>query len=119
MNKKEEIEEQIKLLESKAAPLKVKSREISEALYVINMQLKVYYELLKDTVKKEKDIEITDHACMRYLKRVRGFQFGPLKNSMIPPYIRSKINKAKGTGIFKTPTHRVVVKNYIIMTILT
>jgi hypothetical protein len=66
-----------------------------------------------------KKIEVSDHAIIRYLERIKGVDFEILKKEIVDDSMMKFINKLGGSGKFpKSDDFEVVVRNYKIITII-
>lgn len=76
---------------------------------------------INEILSSDKPLVVTEHAILRFLERVVGFNLDELKNQILPDEIESRI-KSMGSLSGKFPvsdTHRVVVRNRQIVTIET
>ena len=58
---------------------------------------------LKDLENETKNLEISNHAYVRYFERVLGFDMKAVAESILPEALRENI---KGVGIKSFPVHR-------------
>lgn len=84
--------------------------------------LEVRYDALERSLKKlEKELvsdayEISEHAILRYLERVCGIDMEITKKAILP---EKWVKRLPESGTFDLGTHRVVVANQTIITVLT
>jgi hypothetical protein len=62
------------------------------------------------------DITVSDHAVVRFMERVMGFDFQPIREQILTPRIREAI-KAGMTRI-RVPNGTVAVRDYVVTTYL-
>ena len=111
--------------------LYTRRRSIKEDLDIINDELytKTRQQILKirELKKIDKQLEtarkgeliITEHAIIRYMERVKHLDVDDVKALVVPPDTRELIKKF-GNGKFPAGgTHHVIVKNNMVITILT
>lgn len=61
---------------------------------------------------------VSEHALLRYFERVLNFDLDKIKRDLMPEGVEKAI-KTMGSGTFPTTTHRLKVKNGIVVTVLT
>lgn len=61
---------------------------------------------------------LSDHAIVRYLERVQNVDIKQIKSSIITPEIREMVEKLGGTGEFPNGDFKVVIKDYVVLTII-
>jgi len=63
--------------------------------------------------------KISDHAIVRYLERVKGLDIDEIRKEILPDYVRAK-TKAMGNGYYPVNgTHKIRVKNDMVITVFT
>ena len=75
----------------------------------------------KDRLKafEGKDIEVTDHAILRYLERVNGLDVESIVQAMISEDLRQQVATLGGTGKFPGPNGtRLVMENKRIISVI-
>lgn len=116
--------------------LKYLNRRLEEARSVVKvltedkLVLEEKIKREKDTINKlEKDIKnirdnvngrlvVSEHALLRYFERVLNYDLEEIKKKIVPDTVETAI-KTMGSGTFPTETHKLKVKNGIVVTILT
>lgn len=72
-------------------------------------------------MNNKKDIDISDHAVIRYLQRVYKFDIDGIKKQIMPEDKIELINRL-GDGAFtvsdKVGTYKLIVKGRVVVTIL-
>lgn len=63
-------------------------------------------------------IQLSDHAIARYYERVCGLNKKELHNLIVDNKAMQSIENF-GDGVYKSKTHYIVVKNHIVLTVLT
>lgn len=73
---------------------------------------------IQKVMERSKDIIVSEHAIIRYLERVRGFDMEDVRREMIMPSIEPQI-KTFRSGTFPGPRCKLRVKNNVVMTVIT
>jgi hypothetical protein len=60
---------------------------------------------------------VSEHALLRYVERVLGFDLDDLRRQVLPDEVAGRI-KVPGSGTFPAGTHKVVVKDGVIITVV-
>jgi len=60
-------------------------------------------------------IQITDHAMIRYLQRVKGLDVRALQDEILPKDLRKKLIKLE--GVFSINGHHVRLKDRTVITV--
>lgn len=69
------------------------------------------------TLKEAGDrVLVTEHAMLRYLERVKGIDLEVLRREILPEALETAVKQFKN-GIFPLQTHKVVVKDHVVVTI--
>ena len=121
MNSHQLKELQTRLTKAKAYLESVKAeKEIIEQRFTTAKQdVKTIERQLSDAIISQKDITVTEHAQLRYCERVLGINLEEIKEKILPPSIREQV-KTVGDGIFPIQnSHRVRVRNGVVITVLT
>lgn len=61
---------------------------------------------------------VSEHAILRYFERVMKFDIEEIKKKILPDEQENQI-KVLGSGTFSVETHRLKVRNGVVITILT
>lgn len=66
------------------------------------------------------DIDVSDHAVVRYLERVQGWDIEALKATIVPPEIRALAEKM-GNGAYPVAggKYKVRVQGGVVVTVIT
>lgn len=74
-------------------------------------------ELLRREFAAE-GITISDHALMRYLERVMGFNLSVFTNEIISEDLKKQVGFVGGSGKFPLGNHQIIMKDFSIITII-
>lgn len=109
--RRDETQRRISGLQNEAASLQRKIETERRELSSIDRSINALKE-------RGKDIVISEHAILRYIERVVGMDIEDLKKDILPEMTKLQI-KALGNGVFPAQTHKVRVKDNVVITILT
>jgi transcriptional regulator of aromatic amino acid metabolism len=90
-----------------------KQREVSQKKYAI--------DVLKEQIFKmnnKKSIKVSEHAILRYLERISGLEIDNIEKLILNDEVLDMINKLGGNGAYPTNEFKVVLKNYVVTTII-
>lgn len=59
---------------------------------------------------------VTEHAMLRYLQRVKGVDLEAIRREILPESLEKVVKQIK-KGVFPLQTHKVVVKDHVVVTI--
>ncbi|MFX1499394.1 MAG: hypothetical protein ACFFDH_00355 [Promethearchaeota archaeon] len=62
-------------------------------------------------------VEVTDHALIRYMERIKGIDVEKIRSEIVSDLTEKQI-KFFGKGLFKEKTHKLRVENYKVITVL-
>lgn len=82
-------------------------------------QIKQIKKQIED-LENVKDIQLSEHAILRYLERVEGFDIDKIQNIIITEELKEQVETLGGNGVFplgKTG-NTIRLKNYTIVTII-
>lgn len=68
--------------------------------------------------KKSNKIVVSEHALLRYFERVMKFDLEEIKKKVLPETLDTPV-KTLGSGTYPTETHKVRIKDGVVVTILT
>lgn len=68
--------------------------------------------------KKSNKIVVSEHALLRYFERVMKFDLEEIKKKVLPETLDAPV-KTLGSGTYPTETHKVRIKDGVVVTILT
>lgn len=106
-----------KKLEWELSEIRTEKYNLSKEENLKQQELTKIYEKL-DKLKKG-ELVITDHAIVRYMERVKNLPLEEVKKLILPDGTRALIEKL-GNGKYPAGgTHYVVVKDNIVLTVLT
>lgn len=113
MSKKEELKDEIDnlvgLRNSKMGEIDQKKKDITKLNHLIN---ETYKKL--DHVKRYENIQISDHAIIRWMERKHGVNFDRIRDEILTERILKNILAIQSDGTYE----RRVVKNGVIVTVL-
>ena len=72
-----------------------------------------------DKFRRENEIKVSDHAIVRYLERIKGVDINAIKEEIVTDNIRKMVDTLGGAGIYPDRNHKVVMKNYTVVTVET
>jgi predicted RNase H-like nuclease (RuvC/YqgF family) len=75
-------------------------------------------ERIKSAAANNGKLVISEHAILRYFERVMGVNLDEIKKKIAPDSVMTAI-RTVGNGTFPTDTHRIRVKDGVVITILT
>ncbi len=113
----------LKSLQTRLSTTRQKILDLKNQSSGLNRELTRQFEIeeaLENDIKTltEQDIQISEHAILRYLERVQGVNIEQLKIEILPEATRTVILKNR-TGRFKIEnTHYVVVEEGIVTTVI-
>jgi len=70
------------------------------------------------SAKKKKEVIISEHAILRYLERVYQMDMLKIQLEIAPLDVRETIKMFGGNGTFETKTHRIIVVDSTITTVI-
>ena len=62
-------------------------------------------------------LKVTDHAVVRYLERILGYDIDLIRDAIATKAIKAQIKKLGPNGEFINGNHRVVIKNSTAVTV--
>jgi hypothetical protein len=71
-----------------------------------------------DAIINDKGVQVTEHAILRYLERVKGVDLAQIEREILPDKTRDHIEEL-GAGNFPCGDHTLVVKDKMIITVNT
>lgn len=108
-------------LTKKKAELDLSYTEQKEVTAKIN-SLRADVGKIEDNIRKvmdrSKDIVVSEHAIIRYLERVRGWDMEEIRREIIMPSVETQI-KSFRSGTFPGPKCKLRVKDNVVMTVIT
>lgn len=69
-------------------------------------------------LKRNKKLIVTEHALLRYCERVLGINLKEVEAEILSPEIIELVEKLGGTGQYPNRDFKVVIKNFVITTVL-
>ena len=115
-NKLKQLNKQLVTIENEYEILKQKvfndQKILSEKKKLIN-SIKIQI----NSLGKDKVVEISDHAILRYLERIKGIDIEAIKEEMDIPKIQTMVNILGSTGKYPLCGYHAVVKDYIVTTV--
>jgi hypothetical protein len=109
--RKEATEQSIKALKDQQQDIVRRLQQEKDTLVRINQGI--------DRIKRESDkLVVSEHAILRYFEKVLKFDIEEIKKKILPAKQGEQV-KVLGSGTFTADTHRLRVKNGVVVTILT
>lgn len=72
-----------------------------------------------DALQTDNRVRITEHAVLRYLERVRGINIKDVYKEILTPEVQEMIDTLGGSGKFPNKDFQLVMKDYVVTTIVT
>ena len=110
LRRKEGIEQSVKLL-------KEQQQDISDRLHKDKIILNKINQDIDRIKGHGGKLVVSEHAILRYFERVLKFDIEEIKKKILPEEQENQI-KVLGSGTFVTDTHRLKVRNGVVITIL-
>lgn len=111
------IRKRIKQIGVELSHLNDENAQIRKAIGDKNRTIQKLKERLKEL--EGVDLEVTDHAILRYLERTAGLDVEALKAEILNDRLRAQVNTLGGTGKFPGPNHTLLVlENKRVVTVL-
>ncbi len=113
----------LKSLQTRLSTTRQKILELKNQSSDVNRELTRQFgieEKLEEDIQAltEKDIQISEHAILRYLERVKGVNIEALKAEILPECVRIKAMNNRNGRLKVEDTHFVVVEEGIVTTII-
>jgi len=99
----------------------------AQALKVSLNNIQKEYQSKLDTIKEmdkqikkfedSGNIRVSEHAIVRYLERIKGFDILEIEKEILNEEVRELIGKLGGNGTYPNKDFRVIIKNYTITTV--
>ena len=82
-------------------------------------QIKIIEKQIKE-LESVKEIQLSEHAIIRYLERVKGFDMQEIKDLIITDDLKKQVETLGGNGVFPLGNtgKTIRLKNYTIITII-
>ena len=71
-----------------------------------------------NSVNKNGELKVSEHAIVRYLERVRGVDIAEIENEILNDSVVSYVSKLGGNGKFPNGGYQVVIKDFTVTTIV-
>ena len=110
LRRKEGLEQSVRLLKEQQKDITDRLQKDKTILSKVNQDI--------DRVKGSGKLVVSEHAILRYFERVMKFDIEEIKKKVLPEEQENQI-KVLGSGTFSTETHRLKVRNGVVITILT
>jgi len=62
-------------------------------------------------------VNISDHALVRYFERVLGFNIEGIRDSLVTEELREQVN-ILGDGIYQSGEYHLIIRNKIVVTLI-
>jgi len=109
-----QLETQVKKIEGEISSLRKEKSFVDQNISLKEKQKK---EIMKKISSlKEKDINVSEHAMLRYIERVIGIDLNDIKSKILTDDIRTKI-ETFGNGTYSNEEFKVIVKDNTIVTV--
>lgn len=105
---------ELKKFESEEKILQTQQVELKKQLQ--DRQSKIQSLKTRINNARQKDVEISEHAILRYLERVTGLPMDTIKEAILPENVRDLV-KMTGNGKYPVGSHTVVVKGNSVVTV--
>lgn len=117
IRKIKQLQSQLKKLIDDAEILKIdfllKQKEYNEKKKLISDLEKIINDL-----NNKKELKVSEHAILRYLERVKGINIGEIEKEILSENVRKMVDVLGGSGKFPNNGYQVVLKDYIVTTVM-
>ena len=108
-----DLEAQIRLLQDERDGISRKIVKEEEHLYHVRRR----QQTLANEARQAGQVIVEEHALLRYLERVEGVDMAELRRKVLPETVERQAAKL-GSGTFPAGSHRLRIKNGVVMTVL-
>lgn len=116
MEAREKILEEIATLKREREEVLAKVNELSGCLRTLKDKLNAAYKRLNKI--KHSTVQVSDHAVLRYLERIKGLDLEAIKKEIMPGGSQ-RLPKALGNGTYPVHnSHRFRVVDGVVVTVL-
>ena len=112
------LQRQIAESNTKIKNLNEEKRKIEE---VLKKEVDIRNQLNDEVAQLKKNNEkvvVSEHAMLRYIERVMGVDLDEVKRKILPEEVEVSASKL-GAGVFPADTHKVRIRDGVVVTILT
>ena len=110
------LESQLKIIIGKKEAKKVEVSQTQKALSDLLKSEKQIQDRISQ-IKEDKGITVSEHAILRYLERVKGFNLKEIEEEIITEELKSNVAILGGNGKYPLNNCKAVMKNFTIVTI--
>ena len=113
---------ELKQLKSRQSKLKAEKEAVDTELHRLKLRQQDLTNILyrvKEKINKLtlREVIVTEHALLRYFERVVGYDLEAVKEDILDPNIRTKIDML-GSGKFPKTNYTVVVRDNTVISII-
>lgn len=113
-----QLQSQLSTLEGKRNVLKNQVENIQQELSLANSQMqKIKNEINRLQMFEIKEINISEHAILRYIERVLMIDIEQIKSNVITDELKKLVSVLGGSGSYPVKDFKVVMVNKTITTI--
>lgn len=98
--------------------LNAEKNDVTSRISQVQSSIKSLEADIERFKKRSKGIVVSEHAMLRYLERVNGIDLKALAEAVLPETGR-KVAESLGNGTYPVETHRVKVRDGVVVTVLT
>lgn len=114
-----QLDTQLKILEGNRIALRNQVDDIQKQLSLNKQQItKINITIFDLKTKVDKEIEVSEHAILRYLERVIGMDIEAIKDKICTKELKSMVEILGNNGTYPVDNFRVKMKDSTIVTIL-
>lgn len=113
-----QLQSQLSILDGKRNVLKNQVENIQQELSLANSQMqKIKNEINRLQMFEIKEINISEHAILRYIERVLMIDIEQIKSNVITDELKKLVSVLGGSGSYPVKDFKVVMVNKTITTI--
>lgn len=71
-----------------------------------------------NNLRNDETLKVSEHAIVRYFERVKGFDLKDIEKEILSEPVLDLIDKLGGNGTYPNDNFSVVMKNYIVTTVI-
>lgn len=104
--------------EKDVSKLEKERKDLDKRLHSLHCSIDRTKKKIKQLQETAEEPLISDHAIIRYLERVKGFDIEAIKKEMMPDKLRNVIGTLN-SGKFPTGEFTAVVRDKLVVTVVT
>jgi hypothetical protein len=113
-----ELKNKLIKLNNQSSILKLNIATMQRSRSSISLKIEKVKKDIENEENKNKVIEVSDHAVLRYLERVGGMDLNIIKKAIVTDELIDIVSSIGGSGKFPLNYgHSVVMRDYVIVTL--